>query len=237
MYKLENSIIGRAYAVSRSEGTSRLSDSTQILCVDTANCAPQEMKHFSVLNPFYFEPFAAIPVPRQKAVACSVESIWQGLKIVGGETDFSMFARLPEKRPPESARNSPGYIYNKSEFLYGKEVVDLVTARWVIYLPTYLYLLEKLAPLSLIEDIFTGLYRGVDVFFYDWDDNHDINNPASSFSHSAILAAWFNGTLEQEFVEPGCQFIQSNLSTDDPASILAPNLQRYRFYQSVIKSV
>lgn len=61
------------------------------------------------LSPFHFNPEFNIPVPgRPGLYAHSVESIWQGLKIIDGETDFEMFKREPRKRPSlKERKNNP----------------------------------------------------------------------------------------------------------------------------------
>lgn len=219
--------ISHAHAVSRSEGVKRLAASKDVLCVDTANCAPPEMARFSVFNPFHFDHMAVIPVPGQNEFACSIESIWQGLKIIDGQTDFAMFKRVPSKRPSDSMRQRMDYVYEETKFLFGKFVIDLISARFVIYLPTYLYVLENLVSTAIIEEIFDTLQCGCDVIFYDWDDNHDITDPSSSFSHSAILAAWCNGTLDETLLRPARQLIQFRPEFG-PESIFDVSMQRYR---------
>jgi hypothetical protein len=37
---------------------------------------------------------------------------------------------------------------------------------------------------------------GNDVFCFDWDANIEIEDGSASFSHSALIAAFFNGTLD-----------------------------------------
>jgi hypothetical protein len=168
--------------------------------VDTYQAAPEAFARFATMNPFHFEPGWRIPVPGLPGrFACSVESVWQGLKLFGGELDLAMFSSHPYKRPPDSARG-PGYDYAASRFRIGDHEVDLVTARLLLYLPTYLYLLDHLVPEALTAEIHDALVTGTDVVFFDWDANADILDPRSSFSHSSLLASWFNGDLDQDFL-------------------------------------
>jgi hypothetical protein len=196
--------------------------SSDALRVDTANCAPPEMKRFATMNPFYRDRAWRIPVPGTDRFACSVESIWQGLKLVNGQTDFAMFGDTPVKRPPDAERGL-SYDYAASVFAYGDEIVDLVTARLIIYLPAYLYLLEHLVPETTVAEITGWLDQGGNVAFFDWDDNFDILHTGSSFSHSAILADWFGGRLDDLLL------LADRISRREVAGLL--RLDRYRAWQ------
>ena len=88
---------GRARPVARSSG---LGSTGPELRVDTYQSAPSNMECFTTLNPFHFDPAWQIPVPGQSGLsACSVEAVWQGLKVHDGQTDFPMFTQPPYKRP------------------------------------------------------------------------------------------------------------------------------------------
>jgi hypothetical protein len=182
---------GQTRAVSRQRGQT----SGPALAVDTADAAPAAMRGWACLNPFHFRSGWRIPVPGTGLLACSVESVWQGLKFVDGLTDLDMLSRTPTKRPPEAERVA-GFDYSASVFRFGPHTIDLVTARYLIYLPTYLYLLDRLVPDIVLREITDALANGTDVHFYDWDANFDIEDASASFSHSAVLAAWFGGRLE-----------------------------------------
>jgi hypothetical protein len=205
----------------------RITKSERTFRVDSANCAPKEMKRFCVFNPFHFEQRFLIPVPGQRQRSHSVEAVWQGLKIVEGRTDFRMFESPPTKRPGEALRKQTDYRYEESKFLFEEKVVDIITARFLIYLPTYLYLLEYLVPDSIIAEIRNNLRQGNTVLFYDWDDNFEITNPRSSFSHSAILAAWFGGSIQKTFFEAGQQWLASQ-PQQGFASTFKLYMDRYR---------
>jgi hypothetical protein len=214
--------VGRARPVRREVG---LGWTGPALRVDTFQAAPTDMARFATMNPFHWEPSWRIPVPGQPGrYACSLESIWQGLKVHEGDVDFAMFAARPYKRPPDHARGA-GYDYSATRFRLVGDDVDVVTARLLIYLPAYLYLMDRLVPDDVIAEVHGALTAGVDVLFYDWDDNFDICDPRSSFSHSAILAAWFDGDLDRAFLQP-----LRRLCTKRPnlARHAAVRLDRYR---------
>ncbi|MGC0154776.1 DUF6939 family protein [Chromobacterium vaccinii] len=176
-------------------------DASSCLMVDSFNGAPANMLGFRCFNPFQLWPEQLIPVPGQPGgLARSVESVWQGLKLVDGRTDFEQFLTAPRKRPGDDERRRlAGYCYSDSRFVYGDRLLGLLEARFLIYLPTYLFLLQRLAPESVLSELRRHLDGVGPVLFYDWDANQDIADISCSFSHSAILAAWFNDTLELQY--------------------------------------
>ncbi len=202
------------------------------LCVDSLDGAPAFMARFKVFNPFYVHRRAVIPVVGMPKVrARSVEAVWQGLKFVDGDTQLDMFDLPPWKRPPEEQRLLGGYSYEGSTFLYGQREIDLLSARLAIYLPTYLYLLDRLVPQRLIDQIDASITEGRGVVFYDCDANHDITDPSTSFSHSAILAAWFNGRLEWELLPAVDDYLSGEIA-DETRARIEKVLGRYRARQS-----
>jgi hypothetical protein len=138
-----------------------------------------------------------------------------------------MFQRRPEKRPPEALRTCPGYAYESSQFLCGDRTLDLVTARYILYVPSYLYMLEHHVPQTLIDTLECALDAGRTLVFFDWDSNFDIDDPRTSFSHSAILASWFNGDLDGRFLSSaGSVKASQHVGADLPVG----SLMRYRTY-------
>ncbi|WP_159400931.1 DUF6939 family protein [Streptomyces sp. NRRL B-24484] len=185
---------GTTRAVSRAEGLA-LGEGAGLL-VDTCQAAPASMRRFATMNPFHRDRRWRIPVPGTAQTSQSLENVWQALKLVDGRTDLSLLARPAEKRPPDE-RRGPGFDYAASTVSFAGRPTDLVTARYLVYLPAYLYVLDRLVPDTVVAEITGALAAGRDAVFYDWDDNHDIEDPRTSYSHSAILAAWFGGRIEE----------------------------------------
>lgn len=216
--------------VTRAEGLAAAEDG-RALCVDSADCAGESSRRFRWFNPFNMLASSEIPVPGTGRWARSVESVWQGLKLVDGKTEFAMFDSVPRKRPSdEDRRRDPHYDYSASTFLFGTDVVDLVTARYLIYIPTYLYLLEHIVPDELVETIAACMTEGRTVLFFDWDSNFDIEDASSSFSHSALLAAWFGGTWERDVMSRATRYL-APLQFLSPAVIAAGSPERYARFQ------
>ncbi|MDT0262448.1 DUF6939 family protein [Jatrophihabitans lederbergiae] len=185
-----------ALAVSRLRGLELLGD-PDALCVDTFKDCAAPMRVWRPLGPFTVWDEAVLPVPgRPELRARSVESVWQGLKIVDGELDLAQLAGTPAKRPPDDQRGG-GYRYDRSRFRLGDVELPIVDARLLIYLPLYLYLLEHVVPPDVHERISSWLAIGRTVAFYDWDANMDIDDSSQSFSHSSLLARWYDNELDE----------------------------------------
>lgn len=204
----------RAVFLPRADALHLMTDNTMsdTLMVDTLNGTVVNMKPFSTMNPFYVWDEPVLPVPGQNNVyARSIESIWQGLKLVDGQTDKQQFYGTPHKRPSDlERRKNLDYNYNASEFKLGSQCLSLLEARVLIYLPSYLYLLENLVPDECISTIESHLRSPGRVVFYDWDANGDLLNTDDSFSHSSLLASWFNGSLEADFIVPATNRLKAS---------------------------
>jgi hypothetical protein len=145
---------------------------------------------YDTFSPFTYSPDSRIPVPGQEEVyAASVESIWQGLKVIDGQTDFRMFNRHPKKRR--------GLVEGH---LFGTEHIGALEARERIYRPAYFFFLEHCVPTPIKEEV---LARALEdgVVFYDVDANLDIADTSCSLAHSVFLAAFFEGYLERRVLE------------------------------------
>jgi hypothetical protein len=184
-----------ALALSRPRGLKLLGD-PDVLCVDTFKDCAAPMRRWRTLGPFTVWDEPVLPVPRRPELrARSVESVWQGLKIVDGELDLAQLTGRPAKRPPDNRRGG-SYRYELSRFRFGEIELGLVDARLLIYLPVYLYLLDHVVPREVHAEISSWLATGRTVAFYDWDSNMDIDDASRSFSHSALLARWYTGRMD-----------------------------------------
>lgn len=185
---------GSSMALARIHGL-KTQYQDDVLSVDTLAACDNSMLRWRQLCPFHVWSSAAVLVPgRPDLRSRSVEAVWQGLKLVDGQLALDQLGSTPHKRPPDEGRGA-GYCYEDSAFMLDERRLDLLTARYLIYLPTYLHMLDTLVDVDLLACIDDWLTSGRGVAFYDWDSNMDIDDPRGSFSHSALLARWFNGTL------------------------------------------
>lgn len=150
--------------------------------IDVSSYAKKPFKEFS---PFMNSKNFEIPVPGQEnTFAQSVEGIWQGLKVIDGGTDFGIFYGCPKKRKKGTYM---GHLYDNKR-------IDIVTARELIYEPSYIYYLKNCVKASTLEKI---LILGIneDVKIHDTENNLDPNNSNVAVGHSFYLAKFLNKEL------------------------------------------
>ncbi|OLR26821.1 DUF6939 family protein [Bacillus cereus] len=214
-------------AMDRVTGEKLLMDNNGNLFVDSADVAPEAMDKYRVLNPFNYHAEPIYPVPKMKdTYSHSIESIWQGLKIIENKTDVSLFNKKPCKRPNMLEREKIDFCYEGTKFLYGNQIINHLEARFLIYCPIYLYNLEKICSIELINTIGQAMNQKQIIVFYDWDDNFHIENLSSPFSHSAILAAWFNGSLEKIILHKAKACLAPSLY-EEFSTVYSQNTKRY----------
>ena len=156
------------------------------LSIDTStNSLP-----YNVFSPFFVWD-QVIPVPGIKDLKSrTVEGIWQGLKLINGKIDKSLFdAKKIKKR-----RDEP---YGSCHFLFGNEEINYREARKKIYKPSYEWMFHNLLSRDLKESVFILAENDIQLYFFDVDDNPDIENTSSSFSHSSLLVDIVNKELEK----------------------------------------
>lgn len=138
---------------------------------------------YNYLSPFY--PHGNIPVPGlPEEVSDSVEGIWQGLKLARGCINSEFFKGQGRKRRcrPE------GHKYNG-------EILGYRTARSLIYLPSYRWMVYNcpLAREAAVDLMWLGMKD--DVFLHDVEENGDIEDISSPLAHAAVLAELLNENL------------------------------------------
>jgi len=149
---------------------------------------------FVKLSPFY--PIGNIPVPFSKNLySYSVEGIWQGLKVFSGQdVDHSKFLVKDMKNIKRSSRKY-GRILGHRKGVYGEDILDYLTARKEIYLPTYFYVLKNIA-LSIIDKL-KEIAVKQDLVLLDYNTNCDIENVKKALSHAGLIKKF----LEDNYIE------------------------------------
>ncbi|MBS3170050.1 hypothetical protein J4210_06210 [Candidatus Woesearchaeota archaeon] len=142
-----------------------------------------------------FSPYFAwdriIPVPGMHGTfSRSVEGIWQGLKIIDGQIDFSLFNA-------KKVRKRRVLDYPSTRFLHGGKNIDLVMAREVLYKPAYRWMFEHLVFPVFREKIYGSAEEGTQIYCFDVDCNADVTDSSSSFSHASFLTDLINEELER----------------------------------------
>lgn len=155
--------------------------------VDVTSHATDEMVRFS---PFY--PHGGIPVPFSDGVtSMSVEGIWQGLKVFRtGGIDRSCFTNDTMKNLKRTIRRF-GPMKGHRKGVAGTELLDYLTARKLIYLPSYKWVLDhKLG--SLVERLRRVSESGTLVLL-DYETNTDVWDPGKPLSHAGLIKAYIEG--------------------------------------------
>ena len=107
------------------------------------------LRYAQLLSPFF--PHGDIPIPgdSRDMTAMSVEGIWQGLKVFPNEgicfDSFNNATMKNLKRTVKMHGKPLGHQYG----VYSNELLDYLTARIKIYLPSYRYVLENVDQFEL----------------------------------------------------------------------------------------
>lgn len=154
------------------------------------------------LSPFY--PHGNIPIPFSEGVtAMSVEGIWQGLKVFEHE-DVCMdsFVNDTMKNLKRTVRRL-GYPKGHRKGIHGIELLDYLSARILIYLPSYEWVLKNVPDVRNIVDKIKKKSEETDIVLLDYNTNLDYRNLSTPLSHAGLVKLYIEGkyphpNLEQE---------------------------------------
>lgn len=142
------------------------------------------------LSPFY--PHMGIPIPfSEGATGASVEGIWQGLKVfehAGIDTD--VIRRTTMKDLKRTVRKY-GKPLGHQKGLHGTELLNYLTARRLIYLPCYKWVLENRCQ-DLVE-ILRKQSAEKTVVLLDYETNGDVDDPRKPISHAQLVKLYCEG--------------------------------------------
>lgn len=134
------------------------------------------------LSPFSHDSSYQIPVPGIEEIrADSVEGIWQGLKVIDGVSDFSLFQGKPKKRKGKPQ----GHIFKE-------DILGYVNARKQIYVPAYVYHVVNCALDFVKKDLEERVRLSNPVDLFDVESNCEINDTSRPYSHAALLVNVLN---------------------------------------------
>ncbi|GAA2442633.1 hypothetical protein GCM10010191_68700 [Actinomadura vinacea] len=144
------------------------------------------------LSPFY--PHGGIPVPfseGQSVMSESVEGIWQALKV------FEHAGVDPTKLEITTMRNLKrtvrryGSVRGHRAGLDGDRLLGYETARRLIYLPSYRWVLDNRVK-DLTEQL-RELSDKTDVVLLDYTVNGDVTDLTKPLSHAALVQLYMEG--------------------------------------------
>ncbi len=144
---------------------------------------------FVKLSPFY--PHGNIPVPfSQNHFAKSVEGIWQGLKVFELEDiDTSKFEIDDMKGIKRTVRKF-GKPLGHRKGVFGQELLDYLTARKQIYLPSYAWVLQNVTTKEI--DLLVDIAKKKDLILLDYETNCDIENIREPLSHAGLVKKYID---------------------------------------------
>lgn len=161
------------------------------MIIDVTSHADDEFVKFS---PFY--PHGGIPVPFSDGkLAASVEGVWQGLKVFeNAYVDASMFSNCEMKNLKRTVRRF-GRCLGHRKGVHGEELLDYLTARKLIYLPCYKWVLEH--DLQILVKALRIISKNKPVVLLDYNTNSDVNNLKKPLSHASLIKAYIEGNYPE----------------------------------------
>ncbi len=149
-------------------------------------------RYAQILSPFY--PHMNIPIPFSPGFyATCVEAIWQGLKVFqNADVDFEMFNNATMKNLKRTVRRY-GKPLGHRKGVYGTELLDYYTARRLIYLPTYRWVLENVEEVKSVIAKLKERNLTHDIVLLDYNLNEDFRDLSSPLSHAALVKLYIEG--------------------------------------------
>ena len=148
------------------------------------------------LSPFY--PHGGIPIPfSPSATGASVEGIWQGLKVFeSAGIDLEVMQNRTMKGIKRSVRRF-GPPLGHQRGLDSTILLDYMTARQEIYLPTYRWVLEHKV-LWIVERLRAASRAGKTIILLDYNSSTDVDDPKKPLSHAFLVKAYAEGLYPYE---------------------------------------
>ena len=148
-----------------------------------------EYESARILSPFY--PHGNIPIPGMNGrTAVCVEAIWQGLKVfVGYGVDYATF----RNDTMENIKRSVRKYGNPLGHQYGNKLLNYRDARWMIYLPAYLHVLENVPSVRHTLEKIKNKLNEKDFVFLDYNTNCNVADYSKPLSHAGLVKLYLEG--------------------------------------------
>ena len=152
------------------------------------------------LSPFY--PHGGIPIPFSDGMtAMCVEGIWQGLKVFEREdVCFESFTNATMKNLKRTVRRL-GYPKGHRKGVYGMNLLDYLSARILIYLPTYKWMLDNVPEVHSIVERIKAKSQETDIVLLDYNTNLDFRNLSTPLSHAGLVKLYIEGNYPEPNLE------------------------------------
>jgi hypothetical protein len=161
-------------------------------CFDLTSRGEDPWVRFS---PFF--PHGSVPVPFSPGVvSASVEGVWQGLKVFEtADVDPQKFGVTAMKGLKRTVRRF-GTVRGHRRGVAGGELLGYLEARFTIYLPAYLWVLEGCLQPEL--ERLRHLSRDQLVVLLDYETNCDLRDLSKPLSHAGLVRRYLEGDWPQE---------------------------------------
>ena len=145
------------------------------------------------LSPFY--PHNNIPIPFTEGLtATCVEAVWQGLKVFeNSDVDFNTFRNDTMKGLERTVRKY-GVPLGHRKGAYAKELLDYETAKKLIYIPTYKWVLDNIPCVHDTVMKIKEFSLQNDVVFLDYNTCTDISDMSKPLSHANLVRLYIEDT-------------------------------------------
>lgn len=150
------------------------------------------LRYAQVLSPFY--PHGNIPVPFSDGItAASVEGIWQGLKVFETkDIDISVMQNRTMKNLKRTVRKY-GKPLGHRKGIRGTELLNYHDARFLIYLPTYKWVLDNVTEVQSVINKIRKQSKIQNIVLMDYNTNGDWDDLSKPLSHAALVKAYIEG--------------------------------------------
>lgn len=148
-----------------------------------------EYEVLRLLSPFY--PHGNIPVPGMLNIkAACVEAVWQGLKVFENcSVDYETLRNDTMKDIKRTVRKYGNPLGHQ----YGNQILNYADARWLIYLPTYLYMLENVPSVQHTLQRIKERLQEKDIVFLDYNTNCNVVDYSKPLSHAGLVKLYLEG--------------------------------------------
>lgn len=153
--------------------------------LDITSSSP--FRYGQLLSPFY--PHGNIPIPGESGgmTACSVEGIWQGLKVFehAGIDRYSFRNDTMKniKRTVRKFGKPLGHQYG----VFSKQLLNYADAKRLIYAPSYKYILDNIPEVQNIINRIKKQAEVSDIVFLDYNLNPDNRDASKPLSHAEFV--------------------------------------------------
>lgn len=167
-------------------------------------------RYGQILSPFY--PHGNIPIPGESngMTACSVEGIWQGLKVFQNSgVDMTCFTNNTMKNLKRTVRKN-GVPLGHQYGVYSKKLLNYTEAKQLIYLPAYKYVLENIPEVKNIIERIRKESEKSDIVLLDYNLNPDNADPKKPLSHAELVKMYIENRYPSSLEKQDSSEMASN---------------------------